>query len=77
MPAIVHTKTACLHGYIARFLCHFRTPHGRLITYGANLLQEERQRVVSNMRILRFDNAVKSLGPATERQLFHSQGYKE
>lgn len=39
--------------------------------------QEERQRVVSNMRILRFDNAVKSLGPATERQLFHSQGYKD
>jgi hypothetical protein len=77
MPATMQNEPVYLHSYIACFPCHSRPPRDRLITYGANLLQEERQRVVSNMRILRFDNAVKSLGPATERQLFHSQGYKE
>ena len=47
------------------------------LTMVVKICQEERQRVVSNMRILRFDNAVKSLGPATQRQLFQAQGYKD
>ena len=59
---------------VTLLLAHSSSLHS-LIFVG--FMQEERQRVVSNMRILRFDNAVKSLGPATERQLFQAQGYKE
>ena len=72
-------RTASLSTCVVRpVACHFRARRVLSAYYGGvKICQEERQRVVSNMRILRFDNAVKSLGPATQRQLFQAQGYKD